>query len=192
MHILGPIVRLQIQRSPLKTGIKGDKVYSPAAILAVERLAIAPEGAFGFDPAHGWIVDVHHQAHPETRNADGRHALTLGFTGHYAAIGIQFARPVDVGCAGENIIVDAPGRFTLEEFSSGIAVLAPDGTERLRLQVRDVAHPCRPFTGWLSGGLAESQVLKEKLQFLDDGMRGFRLAGDTKGFVSVGDHLAVL
>jgi hypothetical protein len=192
MRILGPIVRLQIQRSPLKTGGKGDRTYSPAAILAVEQLAIAPEGAFGLDPVHGWIVDVHHQAHPETRNADGRHAITLGFTGHYAAIGTQFARPVDVGCAGENIIVDAPGRFTLSEFASGIAVFAPDGAERLRLRVLDVAHPCRPFTGWLSGGLAESQVLNEKLQFLDDGMRGFRLGADATGFVAVGDQLAVL
>ena len=192
MRVVGPIVRLQIQRGPLKTGVQGDRLYSPALIQAVERLAIGPDGAFGFDPAHGWIVDVHHSAHPETRNADGRHALTLGFTGHYAAIGEQFAHAVEVGCAGENIIVDAPGRFTLEELAPGIAVLGSDGAERLRLDVRAVAHPCRPFTGWLSGGIAEAHVLRENLQFLDEGMRGFRLAGDAKGFIDVGDQVVVL
>ncbi|HXQ27870.1 MAG TPA: hypothetical protein VN848_01265 [Gemmatimonadales bacterium] len=192
MRVLGPIVRLQIQRWPLKTGTRGDRVYNPAPILAVDRLAVAPDGVFGLDPAQGWIVDVHHRAHPDTRNADGRHALSLGFTGHYAAIEEHFSRSVPLGCAGENIIVDAAGRFMLEDLAPGVAVLAPDGTERLRLEVPAVAHPCRPFTGWLSGGISEAEVLKEKLQFLDDGMRGFRLAGEAAGFVAVGDRVAVL
>src|SRR2546425_6533822 len=38
---------------------------------------------------------------------------------------------------------------------------------------RSVAHPCRPFSGWALGGMVEPEVLKETLQFLDDGMRGF-------------------
>src|SRR5579862_8915520 len=192
MRVVGPVIRLQIQRAPLKTGVKGDRIYNPAPILAVEQLVIAPDGAFGLDREHGWIVDVHHRAHPDTRNADGLHALTLGFTSHYAAIGERFGRQVALGCAGENIIVDAAARFTLADFASGIAVLGADGAERLRFDVRAVAHPCRPFTGWLSGGLTEAQVLKENLQFLDDGMRGFRLAGHATGLVTLGDQLAVL
>ena len=190
--MLGLIVRLQIQRAPLKTGASLARVYDPTPILAVDHLAITPDGAFGLDPEHGWIVDVHHRAHPDTRNADGLHGLTLGFTGHYSAIGEHFGRAVPVGCAGENIIVEAPGRFTLEELAPGIAVLGPDGAERFRLTVLAVARPCRPFTGWLSDGLSEPEVLKTNLQFLDEGTRGFRLAGEANGFVMVGDRIAVL
>ena len=55
-----------------------------------------------------------------------------------------------------------------------------------------VAHPCRPFTGWALGGRVEADVLKSHLQFLDEGMRGFYAVGEGEGIVSVGDRLVVL
>ncbi len=167
-------------------------MYDPAPLLAVERLAVGPDGTLGLDPAQGWIVDVHHRAHPETKNPDGQHGISIGFTGHYDAMRTRFGGRVAVGCAGENIIVDAGTRFTFDELAAGVVILSPQGAEVVRLAVLDVARPCRPFTGWALGGVVESDVLKGHLQFLDGGMRGFRLSGEATGIVSVGDHVAVL
>ncbi len=192
MRPLGSIVRLQIQRSSLKTGVSPHRVYDPAPLLAVQRLAVGPDGTLGHDAAQGWIVDVHHRAHPDTKNPDGQHGISLGFTGHYDAMRKRFGSRLEVGCAGENIIVDAPHRFTLDDLAAGVAILSPDGAEVVRLAVSDVAHPCRPFTGWVLGGVVESDVLKGHLQFLEDGMRGFLLAGERTAVVSVGDIVAVL
>ena len=45
LYPLGKIVRLQIQRSPLKTGEKPNRVYDPSPILAVNELTLTPLGA---------------------------------------------------------------------------------------------------------------------------------------------------
>jgi|SRR5437016_7217898 len=192
MQSIGTIVRLQIQRSSLKTGRSPHRIYDPAPLLAVEQLAVGPDGTLGFAPDQGWIVDIHHRAHPDTKNSDGQHGISLGFTGHYDAMRDRFGSRMDVGCAGENIIVDTPRRFSLDELRNGVAIVSAGGVELLRLAVLDVAHPCRPFTGWALGGVVESDVLKAQLQFLDGGMRGFRLTGEGTGVVSVGDRVAVL
>jgi hypothetical protein len=80
----------------------------------------------------------------------------------------------------------------LERIAGGVAVLAPDGSERLRFDVLKVAHPCRPFTGWALGRLVDPEVLKENLQFLDDGTRGYRLQATGEATVAVGDSLVIL
>ena len=192
MQAIGTIALLQIQRSPLKTGDKPQRVYDPAPILHVEQLAIGIDGAFGLAPGQGWIVDIHHRAHPDSRNLDGRQGISLGFSTHYGAMRERFGSRIALGCAGENIIVEATRQFVIDDLEAGIAIFAPDGSERLRLAVFDVAHPCKPFTGWALGGTVESDVLKSNLQFLEGGMRGFLLGAETTGVVSVGDRVAVL
>jgi hypothetical protein len=99
---------------------------------------------------------------------------------------------VEVGCAGENIIATTDRRFTYEELAGGVAILAPDGKERVRLRVLQVAHPCRPFTGWALGRMVEPEELRKHLQFLDNGMRGFYCVGEGTGTVSLGDAIAIL
>ena len=98
MRELGRVVRLQIQRSSLKTGAKPNRAYDPAPILPVERLAITAEGVLGEAADRSWLVDVHHRAHPDTKNPDGQHGVSLGFTTHYVAMRDRFghghARPV--------------------------------------------------------------------------------------------------
>src|SRR5438128_5851712 len=66
MRDLGRIVRLQIQRASLKTGEKPTRVYDPTPLLAVDRLALGPDGALGEGTDGSWLVDVHHRAHPRT------------------------------------------------------------------------------------------------------------------------------
>ena len=192
MHAIGTVALLQIQRSALKTGEKPQRLFDPAPILRVTQLAVDSDGVFGLAPGSGWMVDIHHRAHPDSRNLDGQHGISLGFTTHYRAMRERFGGRIELGCAGENIIVEATRRFAIADLEPGVAILAPDGSERLRLTVLDVASPCRPFTGWAVGGIVESDVLKSHLQFLDGGMRGFLLGADATGIVAVGDQVAVL
>lgn len=192
MRTIGTVARLQIQRGSLKRGEKPIRLYDPAPLLAVPALNVTPDGALGERPDGTWIVDVHHRAHPYTKNDDGLHGISLGFTSHYAAMRQHFGDRLEVGCAGENIIATSDRRFTYEELAGGVAVLAPDGKERVRLKVLQVAHPCRPFTGWALGKMVEPEELKKHLQFLDGGMRGFYCVGEGTGTVSLGDSIAIL
>jgi len=192
MRELGRIVRLQIQRSSLKTGQKPTRVYDPSPLLCVDSLAVGPDGVLGQGEDGAWLVDVHHRAHPATKNEDGAHGVSLGFTSHYAEMHDRFGDHLTIGCAGENIIVDTTGRVTPEDVARGVALLASDGRELTRLEVLDVAHPCRPFTGWALGGMVEAAVLKEQLQFLEGGTRGYYCRGLAAGIVSVGDRVAAL
>jgi hypothetical protein len=193
MRPLGPLVRLQIQRASLKTGARPQRSYDPAPLLAVPRLAVGPDGVLGAGPEDAWVVDVHHRAHPATKNEDGLHGVSVGFTGHYDAMRERFGERLTIGCAGENLIAEAGGRLQLADVTGGLAVLAPDGRERVRLRVLEVARPCRPFTGWaLGGSTVEAEVLKQSLQFLDEGMRGFYCVGEGTGIVEVGDMLVAL
>jgi hypothetical protein len=191
MREIGPLVRLQVQRSTLKTGERPHRTYSPAPILAVPRLWASPEGALGEGPDGAWVVDVHHPAHPTSKH-DAHNPLSVGFTSHYHDMRRRFGERVGLGCAGENLIAETDGRWTFEALQGGLAVLTPDGSERLRLEVVQAAHPCRPFTGWAAGGMVESAVLKEHLQFLDDGTRGFYCRALGSATLAVGDLLVVL
>jgi hypothetical protein len=192
MRPLGSLVRLQIQRATLKTGAKPDRVYDPAPLLAVDRLAVGPDGVLGAAPDGSWLVDVHHRSHPATKNEDGLHGVSVGFTAHYALMREKFGDRLTVGCAGENLIAATDHPLRLEDLAQGLAIVAPDGSERVRLRVLNAAQPCRPFTGWALGRVVESQVLKESLQFLDDGMRGFYCIGEGVGVVQVGDVLCAV
>src|SRR6267154_47451 len=192
MQDIGRIVRLQIQRGSLKTGEKPTRVYDPTPLLTVDRLALGPDGALGAGSDGSWVVDVHHRAHPRTKNEDGAHGVSIGFTSHYALMRERFGDRMTLGCAGENIIVETERRIALEDLQRGIVLLAPDGQELARLEVLQAAEPCRPFTGWALGGLVESGVLKESLQFLEGGTRGYYCTGVGSGIVSVGDRVAVL
>jgi len=191
MRDVGAIVRLQIQRSSLKTGEKPHRRYDPAPLLSVERLAVTPDGVLGLSDGGAWLVDVHHRAHPQTKNEDGLHGVSVGFTAHYDAMRARFGDHLTPGCAGENLLAVAARRLGYDELAGGIAVVDRDGRELVRLQVLQVAHPCRPFTGWALGGTVEAQVLKEHLQFLDDGMRGFYCHATGTGIVAVGDRLVL-
>jgi hypothetical protein len=192
MRDLGRIVHLQVQRSSLKTGEKPTRVYDPTPLLVVNRLALGPDGTLGEGPDGSWVVDVHHRAHPRTKNDDGVHGVSLGFTSHYALMRDRFGERITVGCAGENIIVETERRIALEDLERSVVLLTPDGQELARLDVLQVAEPCRPFSGWALGGVVEARVLKETLQFLEGGTRGYYCQGVGSGIVSVGDRVAVV
>ncbi len=191
MREIGRITHLQIQRAALKTSVK-PKIYDPVPLLAVERLAVSADGVLGRGPDGTWLVDIHHRAHPETRNEDGRHGVSLGFSGHYRAMGERLGERITPGCAGENIIVDVDRVVAQADLAPGLAIAGASGDAVLRLTVLEPAHPCRPFTGWALGQDVEAETLKAALAFLDGGMRGYYCGVEGSGVVSLGDRLVLL
>ena len=186
---IGRLVQLQIQRSSLKTGAKPNRVYDPAPLLSVDELWVGPDGVLGRDVAGAWVVVGHPPSPPQTKNEDGLHGISVGFTGHYDEMRERFGAQIIPGCAGENLIAESSGRLQLDDIKGGLAVVGPDGREKLRLDVLQVAHPCRPFTGWALGRRVEPEDLKRHLQFLDEGTRGYRCQTAATAVVAVGDVL---
>lgn len=185
---LGPIVLLQVQRTPLK--VPGGP-YDPWPLLAVGEAAIGPEGMAGFHDG-AWVLDAHHAAHPARRGGAGR-AVSIGFTGHYRLMAERFGS-VPVGIGGENLIVEAPGRLYLRDLLGTVLVRTAAGN--LALEGAKVAAPCLPFTSFLLGldRVAERPAVAEPLEFLSDGMRGFVLGappGSAPVIIRPGDEVWV-
>jgi MOSC domain-containing protein YiiM len=166
---LGTIVRLQVQREPLKT--KGVE-YDPAPILAVERASVDPLGMVGWTES-GWVLDAHHSAHPRARGG-GNRALSIGFTGHYDRMAERFGS-APVGVAGENIIVENGGRLFEKDLRGTLVIRGANGD--VEMTGARVAAPCREFTSFLLGldQVPDRAVLAEDLEFLEQGTRGFIL-----------------
>src|SRR2546430_10641342 len=105
MRDVGRIVRLQIQRSSLKTGEKPTRVYDPAPLLVVDRLALGPDGVLGEGSDGSWLVALHHRAHPRTNNEDRAHGVSPGFTSHYALTPDRLGGGITLRWAVQNLIV---------------------------------------------------------------------------------------
>lgn len=191
---LGRVVRLQIQRSNLKLGEKPNRYYDPAPILAVDELTLTPQGALARLADGGVLMDIHHAAHPNTRNRDRTNDVSVGFTPHYAAMRQRFGPYLVDGCAGENILIEtaALARITLAHLAGGL-VIRPVGREgAVALRVLGVDPPCREFSGYATRDTAPESI-KQALQFLDDGLRGFycSLASPGSMTINVGDEVFV-
>ena len=189
---LGRVVRLQIQRSKLKLGDKPNRYYDPAPLLVVQELALTPEGALARLPDGSMVIDIHHPSHPDTRNLERTNDLSVGFTAHYSAMRGQFGEHLVDGCAGENILIETPGRLTLADIAGGLAIQPAAGGEPVRLRVVRHAPPCVEFSGYASRS-REPEAIKGTLQFLDDGLRGFYCAlGNARPVVvNLGDLVLV-
>jgi len=172
---LGRVVRLQIQRSKLKLGEKPNRVYDPAPLLAVDELTVTPEGALVRSAEGGLLIDVHHPAHPETRNLDRTNDLSIGFTSHYATMRARYGQHLVDGCAGENILIETAGRVTQADIAGGLILQPASGGPPVRLQVVRHAPPCVEFSGYASRS-REPADIKDALQFLDAGLRGYYCA----------------
>jgi hypothetical protein len=171
--VIGPVVRLQVQRSSVKLGQEPDRRYHTAPITVVDQLILTRDGAVG-RLQDSEILDVHHRCHPAGKNEDGKHGLSVGFTSHYREMQQRFGDHIALGSAGENLIVATRDRIEPEAAARGFALL--DRTGRAKGYLRDVvvAHPCRPFARFAHGTPEiPPQQLKETLAFLDGGTRGF-------------------
>jgi hypothetical protein len=94
------------------------------------------------------------------------------------------------GCAGENILIETERQITLEDIAGGVAIQPAGGNSLVWLRVTQVAAPCRPFSGFVTH-VTEAAVVKETLQFLDDGVRGFYCAWRAEPATCLGDRVLI-
>lgn len=169
---IGAIVRLQVQKYPIKAKGVG---YMPQGILPIPQASIDAWGMVG-KLNDTWVIDAHHKAHPASR-AGGRRPLSIGFTGHYALMADRFGNAPD-GIAGENILIDGPP-LSLDDLGEGLVIEAADG-ELVALELPRVAAPCVEFTSFMLGldTVAPLAEIEAPLADLHDGRRGFIVAAD--------------
>lgn len=169
---IGPIVRLQVQRIPIK--VKGEG-YKPEFLLPVDRAAVDAWGMVGWDDGQ-WIVDAHHRAHP-SRRGGGRRPLSVGFTGHYGLMAERFGS-APIGVAGENIVIEGSA-LSLDDLGDGLVVETSTG-DTILLERPRVAAPCVEFTSFMLGldHVAPLADIEDPLADLHDGRRGFIVAAD--------------
>lgn len=170
LTLIGPIVRLQIQKEPLIVGVRPEREYRLDPLVTVDAMTLAADGVV-VKTAAGWVVDRHHAAHPSNALPSPDRVLSVGFTSHYAAMQDHFGA-VDLGDAGENIIVDTDRMITLDDVSGGIVIQRPD--RKIELKGAAVAEPCVPFTRFrLRDPSSSLDDVKPHREFLRKGMRGF-------------------
>ncbi len=179
MRKFGEIVRLQVQLDSLKRGERPYRIYSTDNIQVVPALKLTAKGVVGL---HSGLeqLDVHHTDHPRSRSR-GDNGISVGFTAHYGRMRQRFGDHMTVGCAGENIIVETAVPLTLDQLTNGILIQTADG-QQIHLNQVAVMLPCLPFSKFsLQTANPPAEQLKETLQFLDNGMRGFSavLVGET-------------
>jgi hypothetical protein len=178
MHEIGRIKRIQVQRIPLKRRNKPTRFYDPSPLLEVEMLLLSAKGIIGVTGDGREIMDAHHMDHPESRNVEGMNNISFGFASHYRSMREHFGDHLTDGIAGENVLVETEVMWQREDLGEMLAL--QNYTTGTIFYLRDilVAAPCIEFTQYAANhGLAlPPQVLKESLQFLDHGMRGFYAA----------------
>ncbi|HEY4688632.1 MAG TPA: hypothetical protein VIK33_04920 [Anaerolineae bacterium] len=191
---IGRVARLQIQRTSLKVGRKPYRTYDTSPLADVPQLSMSPEGAVAILPGDETALDVHHLRHPETKHAD-KNGVSVGFTSNYARMRERFGDHLWDGCAGENILIETSESVRPPDLERGVMIRC--GAARAELWLTDVvvALPCVEFSRYsLQMPRAEktSAEIKEALQFLDGGTRGYYVTPADHGsplVVSVGDRV---
>ncbi len=200
MHEIGRIKLVQIQRNSLKAGERPHRYYDPSPLLIVETLQIVPQGCTGITAAGEHILDKHHSEHPSSGYI-GDNGISLGFTGHYEAMREQFGWYLPDGCAGENILIESERVYQLSELQPKLLIESVATGKYVVLNELLSAAPCVQFSCYaIDQGKSAynpeiaSERIKEALQFLQDGMRGFYaslepLSGE--GLIRAGDRVFV-
>lgn len=182
MQVLGTVVRLQVQRSRLKPGPRGARVYDPSPLLEVSALEVGPRGVTG--DGH---LDVHHADHPDTRNNALRNGLSLLPRAHYERMRAQFGEHLVDGVAGESLLLDTDGPW--DALPAHLLLETADGG-LLRLSGAVPAAPCVEFSRFcLQSAPDQDEGLEQALEDLDHGTRGFYVTVGGSGRVVAGCRL---
>lgn len=186
------IVRLQVQRGPVKVGRAPLRSYQPAAIVPVDRILAGPRGVRGVSVDGEEILDVHHQDHPASRDRKGRAGVLFMGTGDYVALRARYGEHVVDGIAGETVLLDAPGGLAGRPLPPVVTVATADGP--LELHHVRAADPCVEFSRFCLGQAPAPTVdadVRRALVDLDHGARGYRSVAATEGIVRVGDLVSL-
>jgi hypothetical protein len=175
-HEIGRVALLQVAPIVPKFSGPTHEVYDPAPLRTVDYVLLSERGVIGVTGDGEQIVDVHHVDHPQSRFR-GTNGVSVGFTGHYAALRAQFGAHVVDGCAAENILIEASGKIALDEPQMWLMIEQAATKRRYVLGQAVVAEPCMPFARWVAQHSATStpDQIRTTLQQLRHGMRGFYL-----------------
>lgn len=192
MQLIGSIVRLQVQLRSLKVGERMRRWYDPGPLVAVPRLGVDETGVVGWDADGQRVDDVHNVSYPDGRNRGDNH-VSIGFTSHYGAMRRRFGTHLRDGIAGENILVATgiAGGLSFSDGELGGTLLVETVAGRIELADLRPAEPCAEFSRFAlrveADDDAEAPEVKDALQFLRRGMRGYYAARATPGMVELGD-----
>ncbi len=187
-----PIVRLQVQRYPMKAGRAPLRYYEPAALVSVQRLLAGPSGVRGITADGEKVLDVHHQNHPQCRDRRGNAGIVFMGTGDYVALRDRYGNHLVDGIAAETVLLDAPEGFARRELPGTVTVNTASGPLTLR-DVR-VADPCVEFSRFCLGQEASRDVggdVRSAMVLLDGGARGYRSWADGEATISLGDTVTI-
>lgn len=173
MRELGRIVRLQVQVDSIKSGTKPHERYTPDPnLVSVPMLRLNADGVTGVaDGAE--LPDVHNRNHPHSKFR-GDNGISVGFTSHYQAMRARFGDHLTDGIAGETMLVEFNENVPLRAIELGLVILGED--RRIEIGPWDIAHPCAPFSKFclqFPEGAKPDKRIKDTLQFLENGTRGF-------------------
>ena len=101
--------------------------------LETPRLWLRPEGIVAEAPGGGILLDVHHRAHPRSRNREGGNAISFGSLAACAEVRERFHSGLWDGIAGESVLLD------LEEKADGLWII-----NGLCFGVRNLPQGARP------------------------------------------------
>jgi hypothetical protein len=189
---LGHVKITQIQPNGLKHIVSGNNIYDPSRIVAVPLLYLSSFGVEGQDEQGERSLDIHHADHSKTRNK-GVNGISIGFTSHYQVMRTRFGDHMQDGVAGENIIIECQEEIWLPDLGKKVEIHNPETGKIVSLDVTKIAAPCDEFSHFAAESQGQRQPaneLKETLQFLGDGRRGFLLslgADQENGLVQPGD-----
>lgn len=186
-QVLGTVVRLQVQRSPLKPGPRGARVYTVEPLLEVPALEVGPRGVVGCS-SDGPVLDVHHADHPDSRNVKLLNGLSLLPRAHYDALRTRYGPHLVDGSAGESLLIETAGRWTEADLQGRLELETSDGG-RLILTAAVAAPPCVEFSRFCLGGAASDDELRPTLEHLGGGTRGFYVTATGTGRVERGARL---
>ena len=189
---LGKVILVQVQPSGLIIETPAGYFYDVSRRVEVDRLLINSRGIEATTPAGEHVLDIHHLDHPD-KAYDDDDLISIGFTSHYEAMRARFGDHMINGSAGENIIIEYEDEVWSEDLGKQIAIENSKTGRKLLLDMVSFAVPCDEFSHFAASSQnkrLQPAELKEALQFLNNGRRGFLLVlseGQDGGFVEPGD-----
>jgi hypothetical protein len=194
---LGRVKLVQVQPSGLIIETPSGYFYDASRRVEVDRLLITSLGIEATTPQGEHVLDIHHISHPD-KAYDNDDLICIGFTAHYEAMRGRFGEHMVDGIAGENIIIDYEEEVWPEDLDRRMAIENQDTGHMALLDLVKFATPCREFSHFANQSQHQdlpAEKLKDTLQFLGNGRRGFLLVlgdGQETAVVRRGDKVFVV
>lgn len=196
-HALGLVKLVQLQPSGLIIETPSGYFYDASRRVEVNRLLITSKGIEATKPDGEHVLDIHHLDHPD-KAYDDDDLVCIGFTSHYQAMRARFGEHMVDGSGGENIIIEYDEEVWTEDLGGQIAIENAETGQMTLLDLVCFAAPCDEFSHFVTQSQHKrlpTTELKETLNFLNNGRRGFLFVlsdGQESATVQAGDKVFVV